>query len=145
MSEVTVQDIIKAKEIVRNNGMDCSLPDSKLEIAKNIAKAAGYTVQKTEQNTATPPSTEPAVNPPTYTPEKIAQALDIATAAGYTVKKAPVQEQPAQPTPAPATQPATPDNNTQSAQTAVSTIEPPAKNQEDINYGWIEQVAASML
>lgn len=144
MSEVTVQDIIKAKEIVRNNGMDCSLPDSKLEIAKNIAKAAGYTVQKAEQNTATPPSTEPPANPPTYTPEKIAQALDIATAAGYTVKKAPVQEQPpAQP--APAAQPATPDNNTQSAQTAVSTIEPPAKNQEDINYGWIEQAAASML
>lgn len=143
MSEVTVQDIIKAKEIVRNNGMDCSLPDSKLEIAKNIAKAAGYTVQKAEQNTATPPSTEPATNPPTYTPEKIAQALDIATAAGYTVKKAPVQEQPAQP--APAAQPATPDNNTQTAQTTVSTIEPPAKNQEDINYGWIEQAAASML
>lgn len=136
MSEVTVQDIIKAKEIVRNNGMDCTLPDSKLEIAKNIAKAAGYTVQKAEPNPAPKQTAQPApANTPSYTPEQIAQALDIATNAGYSVKRAtaPAQQ---------ATQQTTqPQNNN----AAVNTTEPPAKNQEDINYGWIEQAAASML
>jgi len=137
MSEVTVQDIIKAKEIVRNNGMDCSLPDSKLEIAKNIAKAAGYTVQKAEQAPAAAANTtasQPASTTPNYTPDQIAQALDIATNAGYSVKKAntepSVKQTPVQ---------------SQDSQTTVNTIKSPAKNQEDINYGWIEQAAASML
>ncbi len=73
--KVDVNDIMIAKEIARRNGYDVTLPDSKVDIAKNIAKAAGYKVQE---------------------PGDIASALEIATKAGYTVSR------PSQPAPAPA-------------------------------------------
>lgn len=72
----TVNDIIRAKEIAKRNGLDVTLPDSKVEIAKNIATAAGYKVQE---------------------PGDIAKALDVATKAGYTVSR---KEDP-KPAPAP--------------------------------------------
>ena len=62
----TVNDIIRAKEIAKRNGLEVTLPDSKVEIAKNIAIAAGYKVQE---------------------PDNIAKALEIATKAGYTVSR----------------------------------------------------------
>lgn len=62
----TVNDIIRAKEIAKRNGYEVTLPDSKVEIAKNIATAAGYKVQE---------------------PGDIAKALDVATKAGYTVSR----------------------------------------------------------
>jgi len=71
--KVDVNDIMIAKEIARRNGYDVSLPDSKVDIAKNIAKAAGYKVQE---------------------PGDIANALEIATKAGYTVSR-PNQSAPA--------------------------------------------------
>lgn len=73
--KVDVNDIMIAKEIARRNGYDVTLPDSKVDIAKNIAKAAGYKVQE---------------------PGDIASALEIATKAGYTVSR------PSQPAPEPA-------------------------------------------
>ena len=36
--EYSIDDILKAKEVVRNAGYGVSLPDNKLDIAKNIAK-----------------------------------------------------------------------------------------------------------
>lgn len=44
--DYSVQDILKAKQIVRKNGYDVSLPDNKIDIAKNIAHEAGYSVKK---------------------------------------------------------------------------------------------------
>ena len=73
--KVDVNDIMIAKEIARRNGYDVTLPDSKVDIAKNIAKAAGYKVQE---------------------PGDIANALEIATKAGYTVSR-PNQPAPATP------------------------------------------------
>lgn len=69
--EYSIDDILKAKEIVRNAGYGVSLPDNKLDIAKNIAKANGYTVRKNDTANA----------------DDINQALRIATDAGYTVRK----------------------------------------------------------
>jgi hypothetical protein len=79
--EYSIDDILKAKEVVRNAGYGVSLPDNKLDIAKNIAKANGYTVRKNPTGTTSTVSTD-----------DINQALRIATDAGYTVRKAPVQQ-----------------------------------------------------
>lgn len=79
--EYSIDDILKAKEVVRNAGYGVSLPDNKLDIAKNIAKANGYTVRKDPTGTTSTVSTD-----------DINQALRIATDAGYTVRKAPVQQ-----------------------------------------------------
>ena len=135
MSEVTVQDIVKAKEIARQNGYVVNLPTDKVEIAKNIATAAGYTVKEAPKPAAqeTAPAAQPAVDP-------VVQALKIATDAGYTIAKAPAPK----PTAAPAATPAAPATDTTAAAQPAET-QPAAPSQEDINYGWIEKAAASML
>lgn len=138
MSEVTVQDIVKAKEIARQNGYVVNLPTDKVEIAKNIATAAGYTVKEApkpaaQETAPAAPAAQPAVDP-------VVQALKIATDAGYTIAKAPA----AKPAAAPAATPAAPAANTTAAAQPAET-QPAAPSQEDINYGWIEKAAASML
>lgn len=119
-NNVDVNDIIVAKEIARRNGYDVSLPDNKVEIAKNVATAAGYTVTKKPEPT-TPNQTD------------IAAALDIATRAGYTVSK---------PAPAPAATQTTVASATPAAETTPAT---PQKSQEDINFDRYLQAAASYL
>lgn len=120
-NNVDVNDIIVAKEIARRNGYDVSLPDNKVEIAKNVATAAGYTVTK---------KPEPASNR-----ADIAAALDIATRAGYTVSK---------PAPAPAATQTTVASATPASETTPATP-PPQKSQEDINFDRYLQAAASYL
>lgn len=93
--EYSIDDILKAKEVVRNAGYGVSLPDNKLDIAKNIAKANGYTVRK-----------DPTRTTSTASSDDINQALRIATDAGYTVRKAPAAAPAPNPAPAPAATPA---------------------------------------
>ena len=139
MSEVTVQDIVKAKEIARQNGYVVNLPTDKVEIAKNIATAAGYTVKEAPKPAAqeTAPAAQPAVDP-------VVQALKIATDAGYTIAKAPAPKPAAAPAATPAAPAAAPATDTTAAAQPAET-QPAAPSQEDINYGWIEKAAASML
>ena len=46
MSEPSVETILAAKKVARQNGYSVDLPDNKLDVAKNIAQAAGYNVRK---------------------------------------------------------------------------------------------------
>lgn len=126
MSEPNVETILAAKKVARENGYDVSLPDNKLDIAKNIATAAGYNVRK-------------------------ATDLDIAMQtvknAGYKIEKipdAPTSEPANKPAEsAPATTPAVTPAETKD--TAPAPTPEDVKNQEDKNYSWIEQVAASLM
>lgn len=68
MSEYSVEEILKAKRIARNAGYDVTLPDNKIDIAKNIAKEAGYSVRKKSS---------------------LEQAMEVATDAGYTLRRGP--------------------------------------------------------
>lgn len=68
MNEYSVEEILKAKRVARNAGYDVSLPDNKIDIAKNIAKEAGYSVRKKSS---------------------LEQAMEVATDAGYTLRRGP--------------------------------------------------------
>ena len=117
MSEPSVETILAAKKVARQNGYSVELPDNKLDIAKNIAQAAGYNVRKASSLDVAKQTAKDAG----YNVRKMSeleQAKQVAQDAGYTVKKA-------DSAPAP-----TPEE---------------VKQQEDKNYSWIEQVAASLM
>jgi hypothetical protein len=127
--EYSIDDILAAKETVKNAGYGVSLPNNKLDIAKNIAKANGYTVRKANTDNR----------------NDINTALRVATDAGYTVRKAPAEPvsrpapksapapAPAKPAPAPATPaPATPAP-------APAPTPAPAKPAEP---SWVEKIAS---
>lgn len=62
MSDYSVEDIIRAKRMVRNNGYTVELPKDEVEQARNIAMAAGYNVRKAEEP-APAPAPAPAAKP----------------------------------------------------------------------------------
>lgn len=64
MSDYSVEDIIRAKRMVRNNGYTVELPKDEVEQARNIAMAAGYNVRKADEPAPAPaPATKPAEAP----------------------------------------------------------------------------------
>lgn len=123
MSEPNVETILAAKKVARENGYDVSLPQDKIAIATNIAKAAGYNVRK-------------------------ATDLDIAMQtvknAGYRVEKLPEPPKPTEPVPTAPAQAETPAAEAPKDSAPAPTPEE-VKSQEDKNYSWIEQVAASLM
>lgn len=46
MSDYSVEEIIRAKRVARENGYTVNMPKDDVEQAMNIAKAAGYTVKE---------------------------------------------------------------------------------------------------
>lgn len=62
MSDYSVEDIIRAKRMVRNNGYTVELPKDEVEQARNIAMAAGYNVRKADEP-APAPAAKPAEAP----------------------------------------------------------------------------------
>lgn len=62
MSDYSVEDIIRAKRMVRNNGYTVELPKDEVEQARNIAMAAGYNVRKADEP-APAPAAKPAATP----------------------------------------------------------------------------------
>jgi len=70
MSDYSVEDIIRAKRIVRNSGYTVELPKDEVEQARNIAMAAGYNVRKADEPApAAKPASAPAAPAPAATPE----------------------------------------------------------------------------
>lgn len=66
MSDYSVEDIIRAKRVVRNSGYTVELPKDEVEQARNIAMAAGYNVRKADEPA---PAAKPAEAPaPAATP-----------------------------------------------------------------------------
>jgi hypothetical protein len=64
MSDYSVEDIIRAKRMVRNNGYTVELPKDEVEQARNIAMAAGYNVRKADEPAPAPaPAAKPAQAP----------------------------------------------------------------------------------
>ena len=136
--EYSIDDILAAKETVKNAGYGVSLPDNKLEIAKNIAKANGYTVRKASTDNkndinqalrvATDAGYTVRKGPQQATNNQINQAMRVATDAGYSVKKAPAPAPAPAPKPAPA--PATP---------APAPTPAPANPAEP---SWVEKIAS---
>lgn len=122
--EYSIDDILAAKETVKNAGYGVSLPDNKLDIAKNIARANGYTVRKASTDNR----------------NDINTALRVATDAGYTVRKAPAEpvSRPA-PKPAPAPAPAKPAPAPAPATPAPAPTPAPAKPAEP---SWVEKIAS---
>lgn len=92
MSDYSVEDIIRAKRIVRNSGYTVELPKDEVEQARNIAMAAGYNVRKADEPA---PAAKPAEAP--------------ASAATPETKPAAAPAPKANPAPAPA--PAAPEAN----------------------------------
>lgn len=94
MSDYSVEDIIRAKRIVRNSGYTVELPKDEVEQARNIAMAAGYNVHKADEPA---PAAKPAEAPaPAATPE---------------TKPAAAPAPKANPAPTPAPAPAAPEAN----------------------------------
>lgn len=107
MSDYSVEDIIRAKRIVRNSGYTVELPKDEVEQARNIAMAAGYNVRKADEPA---PAAKPAEAPaPAATPE---------------TKPAAAPAPKANPAPAPA--PAAPEANPAPAPTGTETSAAPA-------------------
>lgn len=118
--EYSIDDILAAKETVKNAGYGVSLPNNKLDIAKNIAKANGYTVRKASTDNR----------------NDINTALRVATDAGYTVRKAPT-EPVSRPAPKPAPAPANP------APAPANPAPAPAKPAEPGHEpSWVEKIAS---
>lgn len=81
MSDYSVEDIIRAKRMVRNNGYTVELPKDEVEQARNIAMAAGYNVRKADEP-APAPAAKPAEAPAAPAPAaKPAEAPAAAPAA----------------------------------------------------------------
>lgn len=124
--EYSIDDILAAKETVKNAGYGVSLPNNKLDIAKNIARANGYTVRKASTDNR----------------NDINTALRVATDAGYTVRKAPAEpvSRPApKPAPAPAQAPAPATPAPAPATPAPAPTPAPAKPAEP---SWVEKIAS---
>lgn len=123
--EYSIDDILAAKETVKNAGYGVSLPNNKLDIAKNIAKANGYTVRKASTDNR----------------NDINTALRVATDAGYTVRKAPA-EPVSKPAPKPAPAPA-PKPEPAPATPAPAPTPAPAKPAEPGHEpSWVEKIAS---
>ena len=141
MSEYSVNDIIRAKQIAREAGYSVSLPDNQLDIAKNIARANGYQVEEPDRN-----YTNPSVKGPAQTrKDDIDQAMRVAIDAGYSVSKAPLA------TPATREQPGVDpkiqqvvDKNTRAAQELARQTAEAGQN-GFTNYSWVEKMAAKYL
>ena len=124
--EYSIDDILAAKETVKNAGYGVSLPNNKLDIAKNIAKANGYTVRKASTDNR----------------NDINTALRVATDAGYTVRKAPAEpvSRPAQkPAPAPAKPAPAPATPAPAPAPTPAPAPAPAKPAEP---SWVEKIAS---
>ena len=152
--EYSIDDILAAKEVVRNAGYGVSLPNNKLDIAKNIAKANGYTVKKAETvnpaddiNQALRVATDAGYTVrKSASDDQINQAMRVATDAGYTVRKAPVNpapvkpaEAPVNPTPAPNTAPA---STPAPAPTPHPTPAPTPAPAPVYGASWVEKIAS---
>lgn len=127
MSEYSVEEILRAKRIAKENGYEVTLPTDRVEQAMNIARANGYNVRK-----AAAPAAKPAAAP-AQDPTEV--AIQVARRAGYNV--IPPENDPnlpgaerTTPTPAPAPAPA-----------------PAPKKKEDpyAGYSWSERQAAKYL
>ena len=82
MSDYSVEDIIRAKRMVRNNGYTVELPKDEVEQARNIAMAAGYNVRKADEPAPAPaPTAKPAEAPAAAPAAKPAEAPAAAPAA----------------------------------------------------------------
>lgn len=109
MSDYSVEDIIRAKRVVRNSGYTVELPKDEVEQARNIAMAAGYNVRKADEPApaakpaeapapATAPETKPAAapapeaNPAPAAPE--ANPAPTGTETSAAPAPAPAEEQP---------------------------------------------------
>lgn len=119
MSEYSVEEILRAKRIAKENGYEVTLPTDRVERAMNIARANGYNVRK---------AAAPAQDPTEV-------AIQVAKRAGYNV--IPPENNPnlpgaerTTPTPAPPAAPA-----------------PAPKKKEDpyAGYSWSERQAAKYL
>lgn len=80
MSDYSVEDIIRAKRMVRNNGYTVELPKDEVEQARNIAMAAGYNVRKAEEP-APAPAAKPAEAPAPAAPAPAAKPAEAPAAA----------------------------------------------------------------
>ena len=121
MSEYSVEDILKAKRVAREAGYEVSLPKDRVEQAKNVAAAYGYTVK-------------PADTQPTQpTQNDIETALRTVTNAGYSVKKEFNNTPPQQAVP----------NNTPPQQAVPPTPVKPAAPEHEPS--WAEKIAAKYL
>lgn len=119
MSDYSVEDIIRAKRIVRNSGYTVELPKDEVEQARNIAMAAGYNVRKADEPA---PAAKPAEAPaPAATPE-------TKPAAAPAPKANPA---PAAPEANPAPAPAPTGTETSAAPAPAPAEEPPKKSAFD--------------
>lgn len=91
MSDYSVEDIIRAKRIVRNSGYTVELPKDEVEQARNIAMAAGYNVRKTDEPA---PAAKPAGAPAPAATPKTKPAAAPAPKANPAPAPAPAEEQP---------------------------------------------------
>ena len=80
MSDYSVEDIIRAKRMVRNNGYTVELPKDEVEQARNIAMAAGYNVRKADEP-APAPAAKPAEAPAPAAPAPDAKPAEAPAAA----------------------------------------------------------------
>lgn len=109
MSDYSVEDIIRAKRIVRNSGYTVELPKDEVEQARNIAMAAGYNVRKADEPApaakpaeapAATPKTKPAAapapkaNPAPAAPEANPAPAPAPTGTETSAAPAPAEEQP---------------------------------------------------
>ena len=126
MSDYSVEDIIRAKRIVRNSGYTVELPKDEVEQARNIAMAAGYNVRKADEPA---PAAKPAEAPaPAATPE-----TKPAAAPAPKANPAPAPAAPAAPeaNPAPAPAPAPTGTETSAAPVPAPAEEQPKKTAFD--------------
>lgn len=122
MSDYSVEDIIRAKRIVRNSGYTVELPKDEVEQARNIAMAAGYNVRKADEPA---PAAKPAEAPaPAATPE-------TKPAAAPAPKANPAPAAPAAPEANPAPAPAPTDTETSAAPAPAPAEEQPKKSAFD--------------
>lgn len=93
MSDYSVEDIIRAKRIVRNSGYTVELPKDEVEQARNIAMAAGYNVRKADEPA---PAAAPAhkANPAPAAPKANPAPAPTGTETSAAPAPAPAEEQP---------------------------------------------------
>lgn len=72
MSDYSVEEIIRAKRVARENGYTVEMPKDEIEQAMNIAKSAGYTVKDASAMPA--PAAKPAASEPAAKPAAPAAA-----------------------------------------------------------------------
>ena len=124
MSDYSVEDIIRAKRIVRNSGYTVELPKDEVEQARNIAMAAGYNVRKADEPA---PAAKPAEAPaPAATPE-----TKPAAAPAPKANPAPAPAAPAAPEANPAPAPAPTGTETSAAPVPAPAEEQPKKTAFD--------------